>query len=151
VLALSVFWFSLSGETSPLFLFLFLVSLLVTLWLSARLEVIDRDASPYHRIPNLVLYLPWLGVEVVKSNVAVLRAVVSPGRISPGFLRVPSGCKSDLARTVFANSITLTPGTVTVDIEDGVFVVHALEAKGLEPEAFARMEARATAAADGWS
>ena len=59
-LALAALWFALSGETSPLFLMLGAVSVLAALWLAARLRIIDRDASPYHRIVQLLVYLVWL-------------------------------------------------------------------------------------------
>ena len=63
LLALAVFWFALSGETSPLFLFLGAISVLLALWLAARLKIIDRDASPYYRIPQMLTYGGWLMVE----------------------------------------------------------------------------------------
>ncbi len=78
ILALAAFWFALSGETSPLFLMLGALSVLLTLWLVARLKIIDRDAAPYHRAPQMVIYGVWLVGEIVKANIAVIRRIVGP-------------------------------------------------------------------------
>lgn len=149
--ALSAFWFALSGETSTLFLIFFAVALLVSLWLAARLEIIDRDASSWHRLPQFIVYLLWLGVEMAKANIAVIRLVLSPrGASNPGLVKVDFSGRSDLAKAVFANSITLTPGTVTVDVEEGgKFLVHALEADVATPDSFAAMDRRAARTVDG--
>ena len=66
-------------------------------------------------------------------------------------LRLPKErwCESDLAKTIFANSITLTPGTVTVEIEGDKFLVHALFEESAAPEAFVEMDERSYRAADG--
>ncbi len=150
-LALSAFWFALSGETSVMFLSFFAVSLLASLWLAARLEIIDRDASPWLRLPQMLLYIPWLIVEVLKANLSVIRIVMTPWRpVSPAMTRVRFSGRTDLAKALFANSITLTPGTVTVDVEGAsVFLVHALKHENAQPEAFAEMDRRAARAADG--
>ncbi|MEZ5939551.1 MAG: Na+/H+ antiporter subunit E [Hyphomonadaceae bacterium] len=148
-LALTAIWFALSGQTEPLFLFLAVVSILSSVWLAARLEVIDRDASPYHRLPQFVLYGVWLIGEIIVSNVRVLKAIINPrDGVSPAVVRLKTKCSSDLSRTTFANSITLTPGTVTVDVDNGVFVVHALSQDGADPAGFEEMERRSCYAAD---
>ncbi|MDZ4762807.1 MAG: Na+/H+ antiporter subunit E [Alphaproteobacteria bacterium] len=148
--ALAALWFALSGEASILSLAFGAVSVLAALGLSARLEIIDRDASPYHRLPQLGVHALWMLGEIAKANVAVLGSILG-GRhaISPGMARVEAVGQSDLARALFANSITLTPGTVTVDIDCGVLLVHALQDDGARPGRFAEMNRRAARAADG--
>ena len=73
--------------------------------------------------------------EIVLSNLAVARVILDPKLpIHPRILRVPAGQRSDLGQVIYANSITLTPGTVTLDVRDGHMLVHALtteSAKGL--------------------
>ena len=85
---------------------------------------------------RLAAYAPWLIWEVIKSNLHVARLVL--GRrlaISPRFLRVEAGVEGDRALTLLGCSITLTPGTVTVDVNDGQLLVHTLDehsAQGLQ-------------------
>jgi multicomponent Na+:H+ antiporter subunit E len=150
LIALAAFWFALSGETAPLFLMLGGLSVVLALWLAARLKIIGREASPYHRIVQLVVYFGWLAVEIVKSNVAVIARIVGPQHaIDPVMVNLKASARTDLGRALFANSITLTPGTVTVDVDGQALVVHALVRETAPAHAFAEMDRRAAAAADG--
>jgi multicomponent Na+:H+ antiporter subunit E len=150
LVALAVFWFALSGETSPLFLFLGAVSVLLVLWLAGRLKIIDRDASPYHRAPQMLLYGGWLIVEIVKSNITVIRKILGPSHaIDPDVVTVTTSAKSDLGKAIFANSITLTPGTVTLDVDGDKLKVHALVRETSPVSSFVDMDRKAAAAADG--
>lgn len=150
LLALVVFWFALSGETSPLFLFLGAISVLLVLWLAARLKIIDRDASLYHRIPQMLLYGGWLIVEIVKSNVTVIRKILGPSHaIDPAIINIQTMAGSSLGKAMFANSITLTPGTVTVDVDGDQLIVHALVRETSPASSFEAMDRKASAAADG--
>jgi multicomponent Na+:H+ antiporter subunit E len=149
VLALAALWFALSGHTEPLFLGFAAFSILASLWLAARFAVIDRDSSPWHRLPQLLAHGAWLGVQVAKANVAVVKAILSPRlSINPGLVKVRTRAASDLGKAIFANSITLTPGTVTVDIEDGDLWVHALDDASAQPASFEPMDKRSAAAGD---
>ncbi len=148
ILALAAFWFAMSGQTTLLFGLLGLISVLLVLWLCARLGIIDRNASPYHRAPQLLLWLIWLLGEIVKSNVFVIRRIFGPARaIDPAVVKVNGEGNSDLAKTLFANSITLTPGTVTVEVEEGQFMIHALDGPGATPSSFSAMARNAARAA----
>jgi multicomponent Na+:H+ antiporter subunit E len=151
LIALAAFWFALSGETSPLFLILAAISVLLVLWLSARLKVIDRNASPYHRLPQILLYGVWLLGQIIKSNVAVVRKIVGPSHaLDPVMVTVPTSARTDFGKALFANSITLTPGTVTVDVDGDRLKVHALVRESSGASSFAPMDRKAAAAADGW-
>mgnify|MGYP000847563464 FL=1 len=150
ILALAAFWFALSGETAPLFLMLGALSVLLTLWLVARLKIVDRDASPYHRVPQMLIYGVWLIGEIVKANVAVVRRILGPTHaIDPVMVNVTSSARTSLGRAIFANSITLTPGTVTVDVDGDKLKVHALVRETSSAASFAPMDRRAAATADG--
>lgn len=150
LLGLAALWAALSGQTAPLFLIFAGVSLLLTLWLAGKLRVIDREGSPYHRVGQLLVYALWLAGQVVKANVAVIRAVFGArGAINPALVDVTTAGRSDLARAVFANSITLTPGTVTVDVAGDRLIVHALNEETSRAHAFAPMDRNASRAADG--
>jgi len=149
IAALVAFWFVLSGQTSPFFLGLAVVAVLAALLLSARLKVIDRDGSPYHRAPQMLLYLGWLMGEIVKSNIAVIARVIGPSHaIDPAMVEVKSGATSNLGRALFANSITLTPGTVTVEVSGATLKVHALVRENAGEGCFDGMDRRSARAAD---
>lgn len=148
---LAILWAVLSGYfDKTLLLSLGVVSIVITLILAARMRIIDREAAPFIRLPTLIPFYTWLGGEIAKSNVAVLKAALKPSiDITPRLVRVPVDARSDLARCIFANSITLTPGTVTVEVEEDGFLVHALTPDFASPEGFALMNARAARATDG--
>jgi multicomponent Na+:H+ antiporter subunit E len=122
----------------------------MVLLLVDRMAVLDAETSAFHRFGSLLAYWAWLSGEIIKANVAVARAVLSIDLdLSPKVFRVSAGQRTDFGRTVFANSITLTPGTVTVDLDGGEFIVHALLESMSDPTGFARMDARVTKAAEG--
>jgi multicomponent Na+:H+ antiporter subunit E len=147
VLALAAVWFALSGETSPQFLVLAGLSVLLSLWLTARLKILGRDASPYHRAPQMLLYVFWLLGEIVKANVAVIVRVLGPRHaIDPAMVSLRTRAKTDLGKALFANSITLTPGTVTVDVDGDRLKVHALVRENASVDSFEPMDRKATAA-----
>ena len=96
-------------------------------YLSHRLDIVDEEGHPIHLAGRLVLYIPWLLWAIVKANVDVSKRVLSPQMpIDPCVVRVEATQKSDLCRVIFANSITLTPGTVSLDLDGEDIVVHAL-------------------------
>lgn len=140
VIALAALWAALSGETAPIFVALGVASVVFALWFAARLRIIGRDASPYHRIVQLFIYLIWLLWEILKANISVIARVLSPRRaIDPEVVRLKAVGTSDLGRALFANSITLTPGTVTVDVDGDALIVHALARENASPGSFETM------------
>ena len=134
-LGLFVFWVVLSGRLDALHLGYGVVSAAGVTWLSGgRLFTRTDDGRAYYLtfLPwgRLITYLPWLGWEIVKANVQVLKLVFSPlSRLDPKVVTFRADAlKSELSRVVLANSITLTPGTVTLDLgSDGEYLVHAID------------------------
>jgi multicomponent Na+:H+ antiporter subunit E len=123
-------WLVLSGHYNPLLIGLGLASCAVVVFITHRMDVIDHEGHPIHLTWRALLYWPWLVVEIVKANFDVARRILPGGpAISPTMLRVRATQANDLGRVIFANSITLTPGTVTMDIDDGEFWVHAVSDK----------------------
>ena len=150
--ALIVFWLAMSGLMKPLLLALGAVSVAITMFLALRLDVVDRQSAPYLRWPVFIGYWFWLMGEIVKANWRVIRACLKADLdINPALVKVKTRCNSDLAKTTFANSITLTPGTVTLSVEGDKLLVHALYEEDAEPGAFDEMDRRAAAAAEGAS
>jgi len=147
---LSALWLGLSGIYEPLVLTLGAISILVSLVLAFRLEMVDREGSPYGRLPQIFLYWAWLLIEIFKANWPVIKACVSANLdINPALVKVKTRCESDLAKTIFANSITLTPGTVTVEVEGDKLLVHALFEEAATPESFSEMDERSWRSVDG--
>ena len=131
-------WLVLSGHPTPLHLAQGILS-------AALVARLNRDLRGAPISPRAALrfvgYLPWLLKEIVIANVQVVQVVLAPrGRLDPVLLRVPTSLVGDLAVTTFANSITLTPGTITVDVEGRELVVHALTAQ--TAASFAGMQRR---------
>lgn len=150
-LALAAMWAVLSDKLyKPLIVGFGVFGIVFAVAMSLRMELIDRESVPFPRILPFLRYWRWLGGEIVKSNIYVVKTAMKPQLdIQPVLTRVPVTAKSDLARTTFANSITLTPGTVTVEIEDRGFLVHALTSELTGMEGFREMEQRTVEAAEG--
>jgi multicomponent Na+:H+ antiporter subunit E len=119
-----LFWLVLSGHYTPLYIGLGLLSAAVVTWLNRRDEIVS---DVVRALPGLLRYSAWLLWQIVQSNLQVARLVLDPRLpIDPQVVRVRTGMRQDLAVATLANSITLTPGTVTVEIEGDELVVHAL-------------------------
>ncbi|MCB1601442.1 MAG: Na+/H+ antiporter subunit E [Lysobacterales bacterium] len=127
-LLLATLWWVLSGYPKPILLGLGLFSVAFTVWLANRMDVIDRESHPVHLSRQLLVFWARLFVEIVVSNLQVVASILSPRRnnIQPHFLRVRSRQNTALGQVLLANSITLTPGTVTVGLDNGELLVHAL-------------------------
>ena len=150
IVVLALLWQGLSGMDKPLIWSLGGVSVLLSAILAYRFDILDRESSPYGRILNLFAYWAWLLVEIFKANWVVIKACLRSNLdIDPALVKVKTACESDLARTVFANSITLTPGTVTVSVEGDKLLVHALYEDSAGPGAFDEMDRRSRQACDG--
>lgn len=134
---LMVVWLLWSGMFKPLLIGLGVASCLLVVWLAHRMDTIDRESVPLHLGFGIVTYWFWLMKEIVVSALQVSRVILSPGLpISPRVLRVQALPRGEVTRVVLGNSITLTPGTLTTDIDDdGMITVHALTedtARGVE-------------------
>lgn len=121
-------WVLLSGKFTTLLLGLGLVSSALVAFIAHRMGVLDEEGLPLHLSPlRLCRYWLWLLVEIIKSNIDVARRILAPSLpISPVLVRVPSTQRTPLARVIYANSITLTPGTVAINLWEEVIEVHAL-------------------------
>ncbi len=148
--ALCVLWFTLSGRTDGFLLVMGAVSVLVVLVIVERMEILDGEAAPFHRILFAFSYWVWLGGEIAKANIQVARAILKADlELTPRLFRVKASQKSDLGRTIFANSITLTPGTVTVNVDGEDLIIHALLDSMSDPSSFDEMNRRSRIAAEG--
>ena len=134
---LTAVWLAWSGHFELLTLGLGAGSVLCVIALSNRMHLVDTEGALLGlRLTGLLLYLPWLAWEIVKANLDVARLILSPGapKIAPRIIRVRASQRSEVGRVLYANSITLTPGTISIDVGDGEILVHALHedaAKGV--------------------
>ncbi len=128
VVALAALWLLLSGYfDKPLLLAFGAGSVLFAAWLARRAHVIDNDSVPSSLFPGILLYWIWLGGEIGKANIQVIRqALAVEPKLSPKLFLVPNPPKTTVGKATFANSITLTPGTVSVDLRENEILVHAL-------------------------
>lgn len=135
---LTVAWLGWSGHFETLTLALGAASIAFVVVLSRRMQLVDHEGAPLGlHFGRIALYLVWLSGEIIKANLDVARRILTPGRppIAPRIFSVKVQQRSDLAQVVFANSITLTPGTIAIDVADGEVLVHALHedaARGVE-------------------
>lgn len=144
--ALAVLWMLLSGHTEPLLLGLGTVSVLVVGFLAHRMDLADHEGHPVHLGLRAIPYWLWLAVEIGKANVDVAWRILRPGRhISPVMLRVRATQHTDVGRVLYANSITLTPGTVSMHLDGDWIDVHALSRDGAEGMLTGDMDRRVTA------
>lgn len=129
------FWLLLSGHYTPLLLTLGAASCLLVVYVARRMDVVDEEGLPLHIGFRFLVYLPWLLWEVFKSNVRMARIVLDPRLpISPKLGRYPIRYRTDLAKVIYGNSVTLTPGTVTTAIEGDTIEVHVLEGEGFDTD-----------------
>jgi multicomponent Na+:H+ antiporter subunit E len=125
--SLMLFWVMLSGDFAPLDLALGFVSVLLVVSISHRMDVVDQESQPVELSTRLPVYWAWLALKVIRSNLEVTRRIWTPGKsISPTLVRLKLSQQTALGKVIYANSITLTPGTVALAIEDDEILVHAL-------------------------
>ena len=142
-LAMVAAWLTLSGYFIPMILTFGAISIAIVVWMSRRMGILDAETVPYLSLLQTISYFVWLFAEIVKANVQVVKAVLSPDlEVSPTLVKIPLNTDADIAETMFANSITLTPGTVSVDMQPDHILVHALLEDMSTPEDFAEMEER---------
>jgi multicomponent Na+:H+ antiporter subunit E len=133
-------WILLSGHFEPLLLGLGLVSTLFTVFLAQRMGVVDDESYPFRLIVRLLRYHGFLAREVLLANFDVAQRILLPSKpISPRFIDVEVPQRTDLGRVVYANSITVTPGTVSVRLGKDRVLVHALSKEGAEDLLTGRM------------
>ena len=122
-------WIAWSGHFEPLLLAFGAGSVFLTIWMSHRMKVIDDEGQPLNH--RLLFYAPWLLMEIVKANIDVISRILKPSLpITPTWILVEATQKTQLGRVVFANSITLTPGTVSIEVGENSILVHALSVEG---------------------
>lgn len=144
---LAVIWLLLSGYfDKPLLLGLGAASVLLCVYLAARARMVDGEGVPGALMPGIVGYWFWLAGEMGKANIAVMReAIAVTPKLSPTVVRVPMAQTTNAGRATFANSITLTPGTVSIKLGSDGILVHGLTGEAADIAGMEAMGARVAA------
>jgi multicomponent Na+:H+ antiporter subunit E len=142
-LTIAGFWLALSGHYTPFLLTIGAVSVLVAIAIATRMGLIDSEGHPVHLLPAAMTYIPWLLIEILKSSWAVTKTILAPSLpISPTMTVVRASQRTNAGLATYANSITLTPGTITVSVRGDEFIVHALRSDGADDLEGGGMDAR---------
>ena len=119
------FWLLMSGYYTPLILSLGVISCLLCVYLTIKGKFLDNETLPIYFFPRLIQYTLWLIKEILKSNIQTAKVIIMKSE-EPELFSVKSTQKTNEGKVTYANSITLTPGTVTTQIKNDIFEVHAL-------------------------
>ena len=124
-------WLLLSGHYDPLLLSLGLLSCALCLYVTWKANFIDNEGLPLHLLVRLPVYTIWLFKEIIKANIDTAKIIIL-NNPNPQNFRVKSTQKTEAGKVMYANSITLTPGTVTTQLDEDILEVHALTAEMAE-------------------
>ena len=119
------FWLLMSGYYTPLILSLGVISCLLCVYLIIKGKFLDNETLPIYFFPRLIQYTLWLIKEILKSNIQTAKVIIMKSE-EPELFSVKATQKTNEGKVTYANSITLTPGTVTTQIKNDIFEVHAL-------------------------
>ncbi|MDX9708143.1 MAG: Na+/H+ antiporter subunit E [Trichloromonas sp.] len=146
------FWVIMSGMFDAFHFSLGVFCCLLVAHFSHELLLYGSPKTWARGIFGIVLYLPWLFWEILLANLQVTYIVLHPRMldlIDPQLVRFKTILKRPISKITLAQSITLTPGTITVDIEEDEFLVYALTESAAESLAGSAMERRIAIALEG--
>lgn len=144
---LTVLWLLLSGIYTPFILSLGVISVATVCYFAFRMNVLEHRGSPlYFRPFKLLAYWGWLLIEILKSNWSVTKKVLDPKLpIKPLLKAIPSSQKTEIGQSIYANSITVTPGTIAINIgKNGEMLIHALHEDSIAELETGYMDERVT-------
>jgi multicomponent Na+:H+ antiporter subunit E len=143
---LFAFWLALSGHYTPMLVTAGVIATGLCVLAAVRMGALDREGHPVELLPRAITYYPWLLVEIVKSAWAVTKVILHPTLpISPCMTVVKASQTTPAGLATYANSITLTPGTVTAGVHGKELTVHALVREGADDLEAGGMDRRVTA------
>ena len=149
-LVLFVTWLLLSGFFEPLLITFGVATCVTVVWIARRMDLVDHEGHPIHLGPRIIVYWLWLIGEIIKSNIDVAKRIIDPRLpIQPTLFWTKTSQQSELGQVIYANSITLTPGTVSVRVVGDSILVHALSAESAAGVAQGDMDRRVSALKSG--
>ena len=139
-----VFWIFLSGEFSFILLLSGIISSLLVSYISHDLLIGNGDMKlGFIRTIRFIKFLPWLLWQIVLANIDLALRTLHPKMpINPMLINFKNNLKTDLGMVILANSITLTPGTVTIDVNENDFFIHVISEKAAQSLISGEMQAR---------
>ncbi|MBI3067405.1 MAG: Na+/H+ antiporter subunit E [Betaproteobacteria bacterium] len=144
-LVLFGFWLLLSGYFTPFLVSMGAAAAIAVVALAHRMNVVDHEGHPVHLGWRVIGYWSWLGKEIAKSAWDVSKIIVNPRLpISPMLVRVKTTQKTTVGVVTYANSITLTPGTISVEVSNEEILVHALTRSSAKALLEGEMDRRVT-------
>lgn len=128
---LFAFWLGLSGHYTPMLVTIGAVCAVACVFAAIRMRAADEEGHPIELFWGALTYIPWLFFEILKSGWAVTKIILDPAMpISPTMTVVRASQKTQAGIATYANSITLTPGTITVGVSGNDLTIHALVRDG---------------------
>ena len=148
---LFAFWLALSGHYTPMLIGAGAVCSVLCVLAAIRVRAADAEGHPVELFRGAVTYLPWLMWEIAKSAWSVTKIILHPRLpVSPTMTTVRASQKTTAGIATYANSITLTPGTITVGVDSHFLIVHALTRDGALDLEEGGMDRRVTQFEGGW-
>ena len=142
---LSMFWLLLSGYIQPLLLGFGAASVAAVLLILKRMNDVDKEQQHIGIGLGLIRYLPWLIGQIVNSSIQVTKLIWgAPNKVSPTLAKISAKNVPIRTRALYANSITLTPGTLSIDLTDDEITVHALQKSSIDELKQGSMEKKIT-------
>lgn len=132
-IALAAFWLALSGHYTPFLMSVGALCVILVVMIAQRMNIVDEEGQPVELIIAAPTYWLWLFVEIAKSAWSVTWIILNPKLpISPTFTKVRASQKTAAGVATYANSITLTPGTITTGVAGNILHVHAIVKSGAD-------------------
>ncbi len=131
-LFLSALWLLLSGHYDILLISMGVASVLFTIYMSHRMKIIDDEGHPIHLKGQFFKFWFILSGKIFTSNIDVALRILGVKPIQPQLIKLKLDQDSDLSKVIYANAITLTPGSASLHIEDGYLFVHTISREGAE-------------------
>ena len=137
---LYLFWLGLSGHTDPLALVMGLISVGLVVTLTSHVAESHHPVGatlPGEHLERLqplrfLVFLPWFLLQIIKANIDVAYLVLRPQWLNPVLVEFRTTLHSEASQVLLAHSITLTPGTITIDVHEGRYLVHAITPESAE-------------------
>lgn len=142
---LSIFWLLLSGFIEPLLLSFGAISVVIVLFILKRMDKVENEPGQIGTSIRLIRYTPWLIGQIFSSAIHVTKLIWgSPDKVSPAIAKINAKDVPASSRVLYANSITLTPGTLSVDLDENEVTVHALHRSSIDELKEGQMEKKIT-------
>lgn len=129
---LVVIWLLLSGIYEPLMLSFGVISVLISLWLTKRMLRIDQEQYTFFVTLSLIKFLGQLSYKIILSNIDVTLRVLGIKPVESTFITIKVPFDNDVAKVLYANAITLTPGSASIALSENTLLVHTISEQGAQ-------------------